>query len=323
MKTRTILTDRLLIGLVLCFPLVMIPLSLVDYEWTLFLHANRNEFLGDFMDRTLFDGGKFGASDPAILFVLFIFFAYFRYDPSKKIRQIGFYRPQLGFVVVSALIAGLGLVHSIKWVIGRARPDLVLVHNYPYTQWYEFGSQFVADGVFYGSFPSGHTAAVFMLITLSYIFIFDPFRTLKYKVMGWVWGGVTLIYTAAMIIGRSMTLDHWLSDSIGIMFLCWIATHLIFFHLLKIPEQMRYVAAHNSYPPLPRYWELKILWRLLILVLCIMCIIIGIRAVWLQRIPYFIITSIPAIIIIFFLTRNLKAVYTNSLDRFQHVMPSP
>ena len=280
-------------GLVCCFIEVMIPLSVMDFEWTLYLHANQHLFLGDFMKRTLFDSGKFGASDPAIIFTLVIAMAYFINNPQKQISQFGLYRPQLGFVVASALITSLGLVHSIKYVVGRARPDLVLTHNYQYTQWYEFGPQFVADGVFYGSFPSGHTAGVFMLMTLSYILIFDPTKSLKFKIGGWIWGGLTLIYTSLMIIGRSMTLDHWLSDSIGITLLCWMSTHLLFFYIFKIPQQMEYLNQHQTYPPLSRYWEFKILWRLFILALCIMCTIIGFRALFIQRIPYLVLAGIP------------------------------
>ena len=316
MKNRKLTSDWVLIGLVSGFFMVMIPLSMVDFEWTLYLHANQHEFLGEFMRRTLFEGGKFGASDPAIVFVLFVMFAYFRNNPQEQIDQFGFFRPQLGFLVVSALITGLGLVHSIKYIVGRARPDQVLKHSYPYSQWFEFGPQFVADGIFYGSFPSGHTAAVFMLMTLSYILIFDPTKPRKAKIAGWMWGGLILTMTSLMIIARSMTLHHWLSDSIGITFLCWITTHLLFFYIFKIPEQMEYLQRHRAYPSLPRYWEFQILWRILILALCIMCIIIGLRAVWVQRIPYLVLASIPALILFYFVGKNLKVVYQASMNRF-------
>jgi len=319
MKNRGTYYDWAIVILVLGFLLVMIPLSFVDYQWTMYLHTHRHELLGEFMQRTMFEGSKFGASDPAIILVLLFSYAYFRSNPRKQVTGRWFSRPQLGFVVVTAITTGLGLVHSIKYIIGRARPDLVLDHGYQYTPWYKFGPQFVADGVFYGSFPSGHTAAVFLLITLSYILIFDPTRSGKAKILGWIWGLLTLAYTSLMVVGRCMTLDHWLSDSLGITFLCWIVTHLIYFRILKVPLQVRFITKNNAYPPLPRYWEFSLLWRLLILALCAMTVILGIRAVWLQRIPYLIFAGIPALVILYALGKNLVALHAKFMDCFDPV----
>lgn len=316
MEDRNLNTDWVFMGLVCCFIIVMIPLSIVDFSWTLYVHENQHPFLGDFMKRTLFDSGKFGASDPAVFLILVIAVAYFINNPQKKISQLGRYRPQLGFVLTSALITSLGLVHSLKIVVGRARPDMVLKHNYPYTKWYEFGAQFVADGFFYGSFPSGHTAGVFMLMSFSYILIFDPTKSFKFKIAGWIWGGLTLIYTSLMIVGRSMTLDHWLSDSIGITLMCWMSIHLLFFYVFKIPQQLEYINRHHAYPALSRYWEFKILWRLLILTLCVMSNIIGFRAVWIQRFPYLVLAVIPAIVVFYLLSKNLRKVYIESMSHF-------
>ena len=35
------------------------------------------------------------------------------------------FRPQLGFVLTTAVVCGIYLVHGLKWVLGRARPLLV------------------------------------------------------------------------------------------------------------------------------------------------------------------------------------------------------
>lgn len=306
-----------LICLIFLFVITMSLLSMVDYEWTLYIYKHRIKSLGEFMRRTLFDNDAFGGSDPAIIFSLVCLIGYMLSRTQRRIKWLYTLRPQLGFIFASALVSGLGLVHSFKWVIGRARPNLVVKGQFPFTHWFEFGPQFVSDGIFYGSFPSGHTAAVFMFIVLSYILIGDPDSSQKIKAFGWLWGVMSFCYALIMGIGRCMTLAHWLSDCIGIIFLVWILNHLLYYYILKIPQQIKHIRSNGVYPNLPIYWEFRILWRLFFITLSVMAIIIGIRSVYLQKIPALVLLNVPALFIIYFLGKNTLKLYISSMSAFK------
>lgn len=85
-----------------------------------------------------------------------------------------------------AVLLSVGVVHVLKAVFDRARPEDILV---------------VAD---VGSFPSGHVAnAATIAVALAFIFG----RT-------WIWFA-GIIYVAAMIFSRTYLGAHWLSDTVG------------------------------------------------------------------------------------------------------------
>ncbi|MFH2129715.1 MAG: phosphatase PAP2 family protein [bacterium] len=291
-------------------------LSGVDYEWTLWLNHHQIEFWGNFTNRTLADGDPFGGSDPGIIFALVMSVGYFCSYPGSPFPRLQPWRPYLGFVFFSALVTGLGLVHSLKWMVGRARPYLVVRKGLPFTHWFESGPQFVSDGIFFGSMPSGHTATAILMLTLAYILAADRTQPLRVQFLGWVWGALTLVYAAGMAIGRSMTLHHWLSDGTGIILLDWIAIHLIFFMVLKIPRQVQYLRVHGRYPQLPRYWELQLLWRLLVLTLAVMAVVIGIKAMAFQKAPFLGLMLLPAVPMVAITGKNLKKTYLGIMVAF-------
>ena len=303
--------------LILLFPIIMIPLGFMDVQWTVLLYKTGFENFGKFMQRTLFNGSKPGLSDPAIILQLVNLGFYLYYSRKRQSVWLDRYRPFFGFMVFCSFFTGLGLVHSVKWVLGRARPYLVLDGKLDYSSWHEFGSQFVTDGVFYGSFPSGHTATVFLLITLSYYLVANPNNSTKAKLIGWIWGIIVFVMTIMMILGRSITLHHWLTDSVGIMLLSWIFIHLIYFRILKIPAQIRYVENRKQYPPLPRYWELSLLWRLFLITIGVMSMLIGGRAPFIEGAAPLAAIVLPGVLLVFIFSKNFAKTYREYMSHFQ------
>ena len=305
-----------LIILIILFPVVMIPLTFYDVEITYYFYQNKHKLFGELMKRTFFKGFKFGVSDPAIVFQIIVASFYFYFKPSRNQKQLHTIRPFLGFVLFSSLVTGLGLVHSIKWVIGRARPHLVFSEKLPFSNWFEFGPHFVSDGIFFGSFPSGHVATVFLLLTVSYWLVGNPYSTVKTKLIGWVWGGMVMVLAIMMSIGRCMTAHHWMTDNIGIMLLAWISLHLSFYYILKIPDQIKYTRIHEKYASLPRYWELKILWRMFFVTLGVMGFFIGVRSVLIPKDSWLIVLTPLGASLAYYLFKKVKQIYRESMVCF-------
>lgn len=87
---------------------------------------------------------------------------------------------------VAASIASAGLVQLIKNLVGRPRPEEILVH---------------AD---FGSFPSGHTANAATLAVVLGIVLHR----------WWVWVA-GMLWVAAMLLSRNYLGAHWLTDTAG------------------------------------------------------------------------------------------------------------
>jgi undecaprenyl-diphosphatase len=95
-------------------------------------------------------------------------------------------RPWAAVFFTVAILASSALVQVLKNLVGRSRPEDILV---------------VSD---YGSFPSGHTAnAATMAVVFGLVF-------------GrlWIWAA-GILYTAMMAFSRTYLGAHWLSDTIG------------------------------------------------------------------------------------------------------------
>jgi membrane-associated phospholipid phosphatase len=261
----------------------MILIVPVDYDWTLSLREHRIRSLDRFMGRTIFEGESLGGGDPVIVIILLAVGAYYlawKYGPSSRFYA---WRPQSGFILTSALICSVMMVHSLKWVMGRARPALVIKDKFPYSEWFVFGPHFLTEGTYRGSFPSGHTAQAFVLISIAYILAAAVTQPGKVRLAGWIWGGFSMSYVALMGMSRCMTLSHWFSDVLGALGMSWILMHAIYFWMLNIPEQTCYYNKYGKHPEGPLVWELRLCVHFLGLVLGGMVLMFGIRAVMLEN----------------------------------------
>jgi membrane-associated phospholipid phosphatase len=269
------------------FAAAMAAIPLVDRAWTVYLTQVRIPALVDIMRRTLFEGDGIGGSDLSILLFLAIVSLYLRSQSAQPGTWLLAWRPVLGYLLVSALAAGLGAVHALKWVLGRARPWSVLGREQlPYSDWYRTGAHFITQGIYRGSFPSGHTAAVFLLMTFVYAYCGDPTATASRRAWAWPLGGLVLLYTGGMGIASSMARSHWLSDAIGAAGIVWVLIHLLYFRILRVPEQRAYWLRTGRHAALAPYWELRFCGWGFVALLGFMSVALGLRALWEMSPPY-------------------------------------
>lgn len=272
-----------LIGLAV---VVMTSAAMVDRAWTVALSHQQTPGLVSFMADSMFEGEAIGANDPVLFLLLGAVAIYYVGWRWPMIKSIAAWRPQMGFVLTSALVAGVYTVHSLKWMLGRARPDLVLAQKAAFSHWFAFGPLFVTDGIFHGAFPSGHTAQTFLLMTVAYILAADPQASKQRRLIGWLWGLLALALSLAMGVTRCMTLSHWLTDVLGAIFIGGIGMHLLYFKILRIPDQSRFVARHGRPPALPSGWELIFCLHILVGFIGVMMLVIGLRGVWMGKGPW-------------------------------------
>lgn len=210
-----------------------------------------------FMGRTVFEGDLPGANDVVSLFLIAATAIYI-YSIIKEDGRIRSWRPHAGFVITSGLLIGLFMVHGLKFLVGRARPSLVMNEAWPYSLWFAFGPHDIAEGTFNASFPSGHTAQAFVLMTVAYLLSCDPLASGRMKRIGWLCGAIALLYSAAMGVARCASQNHWLTDVLGSICLGWLFMHWIYFGLLQVPAQQCYRSAFGHQAALPRAWELSL-----------------------------------------------------------------
>ena len=256
----------------------MLALIPVDYVWTAWLRKHRVRWLDHWMDQTLFEGEALGGGDLVTFFLILVVLLYYMAWRKGAASRLFAWRPHLGFIVVTAITTSVMMVHSLKWVMGRARPSLVMKGKLPFSDWFEFGPHFITEGTYRGSFPSGHTAQVFSLMALTYVLVLAVPKFKSQHALGWLWGTFTLVYTILMGLSRCMKLSHWVSDVFFSLGFSWILMHLIYHYLLRIPEQEEYYGKYSHFPRLPVAWELRLCLSLLLIVLSAMALMLGIRA---------------------------------------------
>jgi membrane-associated phospholipid phosphatase len=300
----------------LTWGLLMILVVPVDYDWTVSLREHRIRSLDRFMGQTIFEGEALGGGDPVIVLILLAVGAYYlawKYGASSRFYA---WRPQSGFILTSALVCSFMMVHSLKWVMGRARPALVIKDTIPFSDWFVFGPHFITEGTYRGSFPSGHTAQAFVLVSIAYILAAGVPHSGKIRLIGWVWGGVSICYGALMAISRCMTLSHWFSDVLGAFGMSWILMHVIYFWMLNIPEQTRYYKKYGRHPEGPQVWELRLCAHLFGMALGGMAAMLGIRAVIMGKHWALYTLILAGIVSLGFFYRRFRLLHRQSVDGF-------
>jgi membrane-associated phospholipid phosphatase len=287
---------------------VMAAATVFDLCVTAALGRHQWPALSKFMARSVFKGALPGANDGVILLLLVATAVYFLAGRWRKGWFRGL-RPLAGFVLTASLITAVFMVHGLKLMVGRARPNLVFDENLPYTQWFTFGPHYIYDGTFSGAFPSGHTAQAFLLMTLAYILLGDPLFSKPVKNLGWIWGGIALGFALLMGSARCMSQSHWLTDVLGSIGLGWVWMHVIYFGLLRVPDQRQYLSAFGTLPKLPMAWELLLCLYILLITLGIVMTGVGMHGILLGRTLWLTIIIPAGVALIWFAFQKARALH--------------
>ena len=186
-------------------------LSFNDYGFTLWLSEHSYEGFCAFMNQSVFQKGNFGASDVPIILDVIVLGTLFMIGPMKSVKHRDL-RTGLYFLITSQLLLAV-IVHSLKISWGRARPYLVFSGQMDFAPWYKVGANhFIGDGAFSGAFPSGHS--VMMMTLFSFYLFFRNVSAVKknkfFELFFFVFG---LTAYTCMAVSRSMSSQHWLTDS--------------------------------------------------------------------------------------------------------------
>ena len=242
------------------------------------------------MGQSLFEGEYPGGGDLAVIFLVVVFGCYALSLRPQASDGLADWRPSPGFMVAGSLITAFAWVHTIKWLVARARPHLVFGGSHPFTAWYEIGPHFVNEGIYHGSFTSGHTAQVFVMMPLAYALVGRGFR-----LAGWVIGTGVLAYSLAMGLARCMTLSHWVTDVVGAVVISWVSLHVLYHHILKVPRQQKHRDIRKGFGNLRAGWEL--LFGLSLVVACLGLVLagLGLRAFWIPEARWLALLLLPGI----------------------------
>lgn len=265
--------------LILCTGLIILAgITPYDYQWTHYFSTHKFTYFADVMNRSVFNGDRLpGAGDliyPLLLIILLLYIPswLWKYDRSLPVSGFGSFfascRPLCGFILFSAFSCSLLFTHTVKQIMGRARPVSVFSGKEPFSEWYHTGPLFFTHGSYSGSFPSGHTATAAVFIIFAYAVL--ACIPEKRRWIGLVFLAFSIMFTVLMGISRMMSASHWLTDVVFTLFSQWALIHIIFHFVLKIPERQAY-SRQNRHPyPQIRFFELR---------LCLIMIPIGV-GIW-------------------------------------------
>jgi membrane-associated phospholipid phosphatase len=122
-------------------------------------------------------------------------------------------------IALSATLA-TSIKNILKFVFGRYWPATFIGNNPSWLQSHKYGFNFFHSGASYNSFPSGHTAAIFAIMTI--IWIIYP---------KWRW--LSMLSCATMMISLVVLDYHFVSDVIAGMFLGIITAQNITYYFLR------------------------------------------------------------------------------------------
>ncbi|NQT93755.1 MAG: phosphatase PAP2 family protein [Lentisphaerae bacterium] len=250
-------STALLAFLLLSLVVAAIVISPNDHEWTAKLHEKTWTTCAAWMSNSVFEGESIGGSDIPVFVLAFALFACFRaWGRHPSPRYVG-WRPQLGFVILSSFLVGVVFVHSLKYIMARARPYLVFDQGWPYTDWWILGPHDIAGGAYGGSFPSGHAAAAFLLMPVAYALFAGAHSRLR-RAAGFALGAIAVTYATAMSVYRGMDGSHWISDGVLMILMGWILVHVLYYCVLRVPAQTAYFMETGTHPKVPPVWEMQL-----------------------------------------------------------------
>lgn len=257
-----------------------------DYQLTLFLSTHDLEPFADFFNRSLFNGdSQPGAGDflyPLLLVAVVLYLPSWLWKDAYVITRgrlqaaLLFLRPLTGFVLTSAFCSALLFVHTVKQVVGRARPGDVFEGKMAFSAWHQNGSHFFVHGSYTGSLPSGHTATA--SISLIFVYVLLALLEKRYRRVGWSALVLAVLFTISMGISRMMSASHWLTDVALTLFAEWALIHIFFFWILKVPQQMDYLELHGRPQPRRTMFELRFCFHLLLACFGIWAFFTGLRS---------------------------------------------
>jgi membrane-associated phospholipid phosphatase len=222
-----------------------------DQELTLALRGWGGTEFATFMGRSLFEGdapgaGDFGTIGQLAAIGVYLWAASTRGDGRWALR------PAVGFVAFSGLSVGV-VVQAVKVALARQRP------GGSFTPFWELSGTAPEKLFGTGSFPSGHTAQIALL--LAFVYAWQGGAPAARRAAA----AFVLVLAGIMGLSRIVSFKHWLTDTIGSVFLCWLALHWSYYVLLRVPEQRVYLERWGRLPSAwPRLWELELFgWTLL------------------------------------------------------------
>jgi len=296
--------------LVLLFGLLGAVLPGFDYELTLWFSRHQNQAFTEFMGRSFFESGLPGGADLVIFAMLAALVGYLLASFEKGPKALRNWLPSFGFAVFGAIVSAVCLVHGTKWIIGRARPKEVVYQQLAYSDWFEGGAHFINEGIYRGSFPSGHTLAAFLLMLAAYALAGDPQHSRGLKLAGWGVGALAVVYAGAMSVARAMSLSHWVSDCVLGVLLAWLLMHSCYFWVLRVPEQNRLRRAGQQARS-PRLFELRLGLLVLGCTAGVALALLGLRAVFvLQLHPLVLLLPVGTLLAVFFIRATISLYQT-------------
>jgi len=264
--------------LLLLFIILGVLFPAYDHDLTMRLRQLANPEFTGFMGRTLFQGDLPGGGDLVIFGMLLAVIGYLSGSFGRGPKLFRRWLPSLGFALFGAIVSALCLVHGIKWVVGRARPSVVVSKGLAYTDWYQLGPHYITEGIYRGSFPSGHTLAALLILLGAYVLAGDRSHSLRLRAIGWGIGVLALGYAGGMSVARAMSLAHWLSDGILGILLGWMVMHACYFWILKVPQQNRRPELRET---LPLLFELRLGLLAILTTFGVTCFLLGLRGFFL------------------------------------------